>query len=284
MLSKHLYLLLNKVKVSAFRLLLKTPDVFASTPMIRGVWGRALNNLDKNLYSLVFVGETADGQSLPRYIIRPAPYDPDTAPALDWILFNVNQNHEKMLWRAWDIACGMGLGKDRSPFLIREIIVISPSNTDQKRSWTLAEIGWPLTGDPSSNPCVLQANVPLRLIKKSQLIDAPNYTDLIVASVRRISGLAGLNRGDEYASMIRAVRKESQQIVANKWIGEKCNLVRWSATQQNEVELFGVTGSIFLPDGPGNLWPLLSAAQWSHLGKGTVYGMGELHIEPFLGA
>jgi len=45
-------------------------------------------------------------------------------------------------------------------------------------------------------------------------------------------------------------------------------------------ELFGVSGSITLPRGPGFLWPLLAAAQWSHIGKGTVYGMGEIRILP----
>ena len=30
-----------------------------------------------------------------------------------------------------------------------------------------------------------------------------------------------------------------------------------------------------LPDGPGPLWPLIAAATWIHLGKGTVFGMGQ---------
>jgi len=281
LLHKHLDALLSTVKVSAFRLLLRTPDVFASTPMIRGVWGRAIMNLDHGLYDRVFLGKIANGQSLPRYIIRPAPFDPNMAPALDWILFSVKRSDEQLLWRAWDIACGMGLGKYRKPFAIEDRMVLSPNNECQNGSWTLADANWPLIGDPASTPCVLRADVPMRLIKRGQLIKSPDFTDLMVASIRRISGLAGLNRGDQYASLVRTLKQESQEVIADNWVGERCNLVRWSASQQKEVELFGVAGSIALPQGPGHLWPLLSASQWIHLGKGTVYGMGELLIEAF---
>jgi hypothetical protein len=54
---------------------------------------------------------------------------------------------------------------------------------------------------------------------------------------------------------------------------------RWSAAQQAEVELHGVTGVMDLPEGPGELWPLLAAAGWLHLGKGTVFGLGRLEVQ-----
>ena len=56
------------------------------------------------------------------------------------------------------------------------------------------------------------------------------------------------------------------------------NLVRWSAAQRKEIELYGIVGDMVLPNGPGELWLLLSALQWSHLGKGTVFGMGQLEM------
>lgn len=80
---------------------------------------------------------------------------------------------------------------------------------------------------------------------------------------------------------MRAARSVANQTVAQPWVGEKCNLVRWSAAQQREVELFGITGGISLPNGPGFIWPLLAAAQWCHIGKGTVFGMGQIRIQPY---
>jgi hypothetical protein len=42
----------------------------------------------------------------------------------------------------------------------------------------------------------------------------------------------------------------------------------------------GVSGSLDLPEGLGPLALLLAAAQWLHLGKGTVMGLGQLRIIP----
>ncbi len=250
--------------------------------MIRGVWGRALKHLDSDLYEKVFVGVVPGGHNLPRYIMRPAPPDPDTAPALDWILFNVQQSHEKPLWRGWDIASGMGLGSIREPFGIRRRVFLAPDNVPPSwNSWNLAEVDWPLKGDPCITPAILRFEVPLRLIRQRRLVATPGFSDIVLAALRRISALAGLGRSDQYRDLVRAVRAEAAKIDANAWTGERCNLVRWSAAQQREVELFGITGSIPLPHGPGFLWPLLAAAQWSHIGKGTVFGMGEIRILPY---
>ena len=281
LLREQLQVVLKKVEVSAWRLQLHTPHVYATTPMIRGVWGRALKHLNNTLYHQVFAGANSNGHTLPRYIIRPAPPDPETAPALDWILFNIDQCHEHALWRAWDIACGMGLGPRREPFGIRQRIFLTPENIPPGwNSWTLAEVQWPIPSDPVSTPCILSFEVPVRLIKQGQLISSPQFTDLIAASLRRIAALAKISRGVVYRDLMRAVRREASRTVAHTWVGEKCNLVRWSAAQQREVELYGITGTITLPKGPGYLWPLLAAAQWSHLGKGTVYGMGEMRVLP----
>ena len=276
--------LLDKVTVSAWRLFLHTPCNHATTPMIRGVWGRALRHLDRGFYDQIFAGSNQCGHNLPRYILRPAPPDPDTAPAIDWILFGVDQRHERTLWRAWEMACAMGLGADRVPFRIRRREFLTSDNQSTGgSSWTLGDIGWPLPGDPAVVPCLLMFDVPVRLIKRSRLITCPQFGDLITASLRRVAGLAGLPRSAEYRDLMRAMRSVANQTMERPWVGEKCNLVRWSAAQQREVELFGVTGSVSLPDGPGFVWPLLAAAQWHHLGKGTVFGMGQIHIHPYQG-
>jgi hypothetical protein len=34
------------------------------------------------------------------------------------------------------------------------------------------------------------------------------------------------------------------------------------------------------PAAPGELWPLLAAALWLHLGKGTTLGLGQLQVLP----
>ncbi len=267
------------IEVSAWKLLLRTPNVYATTSMIRGVWGRALKHLDEDVYDRIFVGRATEGQTMPRYILRPATPDPESAPALEWILFNVEQRDQRVLWKGWDIACGMGLGSERNPFIIRERKILSPNTLfPEKNLWTLEEAFWPLSDDSASTPCVLLCEVPLRLIKQGKLIRFPEFTDLMSASIRRIANLSGLIRGERYRDLMRAVRYEANKTITNPWIGQKSSLVRWSAAQQREIELYGISGSITLPKGSGHLWPLLAASQWTHIGKGTVYGMGQIRI------
>lgn len=245
--------------------------------MIRGVWGRALRRVDRGLYDQIFVGLHPHGHNLPRYVLRPAPPDTNTGPALDWILFDVDQRHQQILWKTWNMTCAMGLGTKRKPFRILRRAPLTPDH--QLTRWTLGDVPWPLAGNPDTTPCILKFDVPIRLIKQGRLIQSPEFGDVITASLRRIAGLAGIPRSTTYGNLVRVARSIANQTMVTPWIGETCNLVRWSAAQQRQVELFGITGSISLPQGPGPLWPLLAAAQWSHLGKGTVFGMGQFRIQ-----
>ncbi len=53
-----------------------------------------------------------------------------------------------------------------------------------------------------------------------------------------------------------------------------------SPRQHRELDMHGFIGSIELPDGAGDLWPLLAAGFWIHAGKGTVFGLGQMQAIP----
>ncbi|HID23178.1 MAG TPA: CRISPR system precrRNA processing endoribonuclease RAMP protein Cas6, partial [Planctomycetaceae bacterium] len=78
----------------------------------------------------------------------------------------------------------------------------------------------------------------------------------------------------------REALDRARRIRSGPWHGDRLDLLRYSARQKRELELHGVSGHFDLPDGPGSLWPLLLAAHWLHVGKGTVMGLGEIRIEP----
>ena len=276
---EHMTALLDRVAIRAWRLLLTTPQVTATVPMLRGVWGRALRHVDAAAYRQVFAPAGAAHRRLPRYILRPALPDPTTAPAVEWILLGVAESLEPALWRAWDIASGMGLGPTRAPFAIRERVPLGPGNEgtrSEAKRWRLSEAAWPLAGEPASTPCRLHFLAPVRLIRRGTLIEAPGLADIATAAARRAAGLAGEDRGEPYRNLIRGVQHEAAGLTAGPWRGERSDLVRWSAAQQREIDLYGVTGGLELPVGPGRLWPLLAAAGWTHIGKGTVFGLGQL--------
>ena len=45
---------LNQIAILPRRLLLHTPDVYATVPILRGVWGAALHDLAPDVYAAVF--------------------------------------------------------------------------------------------------------------------------------------------------------------------------------------------------------------------------------------
>lgn len=286
-LKNRLLNLLDRIRITPHRVLLDTGHVRASVPMLRGVWGRALRHLDGNAYAQVFEGRGTTNRygvgQTPLYIIRPSPADPDLAPAMDWILIGQAERFDDILLRAWDVASGMGLGADRIPFSVRQVSWLDSRSvmTSGKQSWSLRESAEAMHAErPNANPIELRFDVPLRLLRRGELITRPTFTDLAVALTRRLLILGdGEMRIDDHG-LTNEVSIVAARIPASPWHGQRSDFVRWSATQQREVDLRGVTGAIKLPDGAGDLWPLLAAGIWIHAGKGTVFGLGQMQTMP----
>jgi len=266
---------LEPLAVVPRRLLLETNGVPATVPMLRGVWGAALHELDGDAYRAVF--SPASGQ-VPGYVLRPAPPDPHFAPAVDWILIGDAADHEHSLVRAWIAAAQRGLGKQRQTFQIRQVraIRLDGTTTDEVFAWSLRDMRWPL---PADAPCRLAFPSPLRLIWRGRLIVEPALTDLVVAACRRLKLLLPAEAQPRWAEMTERAIGVSREAAQLPWAGAPLDLVRYSGRQQREVQINGVSGWLDRPGGPGPLWPLLAAAQWLHLGKSTAVGLGQLVVE-----
>jgi hypothetical protein len=267
-----------RIRVWPRRLLLDTPGVRATVPLLRGVWGAALHHLDPAAYTAVFSPPAGS----PGYVLRPAPPDPATAPALDWLLVGVAENYEEPLRRAWDVAAGMGLGPRRRRFRVREFVALGPDGGPARPGgpWPLDAAAWPVPGDPAAAPCRLLFPAPLRLLRRGRLLDRPTLADLTVAAARRVRAYLPAEACASWDRLAREALTAAQRVRAGPWQGERLDLHRYSVRQRTELELRGVAGRLDLPAGPGPLWPLLAAAQWLHLGKGTVVGLGQLLIRP----
>ncbi len=158
---------LAAIEILPRRMLLDTSGVAATVPMLRGVWGAALHDLEPEVYASVFAPNhevragsndrsaapfsvtarsatelnrpqapgnrdrrtpavTASGTAVACYILRPAPPDPEFAPAVDWLLIGPAVTQDATLCRAWDVASGMGLGPQRRRFHLRRTLGLHP--------------------------------------------------------------------------------------------------------------------------------------------------------------
>jgi len=280
---------LRSIPLLPRRMLLDTPGVAATVPMLRGVWGAALHDLHPNAYDTVFAPQMEGrGEAPALYLLRPAPPDPAFAPAVDWMLIGSGVAFDGVLRRAWDVATGMGLGPQRRRFGIRKVVVLHPDGgmgqdehwgqDPPPVGWTLAAAAWPMA-EPETTPCRLIFPAPLRLRRHGRLIEQPTLVDLAVAATRRIRGYLPDPAQHEWQSVSREAMELARRTPAELWRGERLDLHRYSARQQAELDLHGVTGFLDLPEGPGQLWALLAAAIWLHLGKGTIMGLGQMLVE-----
>jgi hypothetical protein len=285
LLADDLRRLLAGVTALPRRLSLDTPGVEATVPMLRGVWGAALHELDPAAYRAAFEGEGPPHERTPGYLLRPAVPDPADFPALEWISFGPGLAHDRSLLRAWDVASGLGLGKERRRFLVRAARGIRPDGTLPANGapvspWPLSEAQWFPGGDPAGQSCRLVFAAPLRLIRDGKLIAAPTLADIAVAAVRRLVPMLDSAGRERLEALRPAVLELARSVTTGPWQGGPLDLVRYSGRQKAGLEFRGVAGELELPAGPGELWPLLAAAQWLHVGKGTVVGMGQVTVRP----
>jgi hypothetical protein len=193
------------------------------------------------------------------------------------VLFGAAADEDAALRRAWEIAAGRGLGRERRPFRVRRFLDLGPDGLPSGRSgpWPLAEASWP--GDPTA-PCRVVFPAPLRLLRQGRLIEQPTPADLVVAAHRRAAPLVPAADWRAWQAL-RDPLLELARRLPSAWSGSRLDLQRYSGRQEAEIELRGVSGCLELPNGVGALAPLLAAAGWLHLGKGTVFGLGQMAVE-----
>lgn len=274
--ARNLLELLDEVAILPRRLVLCTPGATPTIPMLRGIWGKALHDLDRLAYHRVFCEGEAGGT--PLYVLR-AHAEGEFGPVVDHVFLGDASRHDRTLLASWMRACEMGLGPGRVPFFLRGYPLAPDGERDESgEGWPLGHAHWPLAGDPESEPCLLSFPWPLRLLRRKLLVTEPTLPDIIVGICRRVESLLPPGTHDRWRLLAGQCLEIARQTPATAWEGDKAVLSRWSGRQQAEVDLRGVVGGIILPAGPGPLWPLLAAGQWLHVGKGTVMGLGRLMI------
>ncbi|WP_424831271.1 CRISPR system precrRNA processing endoribonuclease RAMP protein Cas6 [Ruegeria sp.] len=282
--EKEIFALTGGLSICAFRILLDTGSVRATVPMLRGVWGCALRDLDLSAYEIMFEGYRPNmtpnfGRlNLPLYVMRPAPPNPDFAPAIELLLLGKACRYDNVALEAFELATKAGLGKWREPFRVRKVCGVLPDGRQvrEPQTWPASDAVSCLLRDVSNSDGLrLDFDAPLRILRRGKLVNVPSFVDMAVAGLRRLYAVSSVSFNMRLSA--RALEAARRLPVSN-WYGQQQDLVRWSGRQKNRVEMRGVTGWLDLPEGAGPFRPLLAACEWTHLGKGTVFGLGNLKL------
>ncbi|MDR3196918.1 MAG: hypothetical protein LBU34_03525 [Planctomycetaceae bacterium] len=284
-----------KARAVRFRCVNEKP-VEVVLPTLRGVWGLALHQTNQKLYDTVFEGKNKTNQKQPLYIIRPdlnCNYENSQTFSFEWIVWNAAAlQYFDQLLQSWKLAGLLGLGKNRVRFNIigAEPIFATESRTETITNDTTSNF----TDLPVFSPAELQWTFgnhvrqlafphSIRLLQKGKLMTKPTLWNIIIAIFCRLSsmivqGLGNIpsNRpSDDWMPCSQDIL-ELIRTIPNQWQGETVTLRRYSARQQQEVDMNGVFGSLFVEKLPDEIKPLILAADLFHLGKGTIMGLGRL--------
>ena len=294
-LVQHQLSWLRPVEVRCFRLIvhlsraLQTGDWNLST--LRGAWGNQLRALDSGVYERVFngVGGAAKRQTL--YTFRPDldvygnVYD-GTDSALQipfqWTLFNVPSSDLPFLIEAWKKAGQAGIGSHRDAFTLRGMPIPIHPDAD---SPSLGEVRWPF--ESADTPIRLVFPFSVSLTQNAHLNTQPSLKDIVIAILNRLGFLHCIAVSENLDQMQFPKRNDetwpefAPQLLAladslphDAWQGKRQDLSRYSGRQKRLVDVQGVAGYLSLPSGVGDLWPILSAASWTQIGKSATQGLG----------
>lgn len=274
---------LSPLRLAAWRMGLSERGRRVALTVLRGAFGAALHDLSCEAYAEVFRPDERDGS--PAYLLRRSPHEMPGRGIFEMVLFDRALAHLDVVLDAMRLAGERGLGRDRTPFVVERLAWLDPRGRPCRERavegpFPLDLTAWPLAGDPAHEPCRLLFPEPVRILRRQVLIERPTLRDVVVAGCRRLEGLVAPEHRVSAHELQVAGLEAADAVVSQAFVGERGSVGRWSATQQQRVELHGVSGHLDLPEGPGLLWRLLAALQWTHCGKATVVGLGRVVITP----
>jgi hypothetical protein len=241
--------------------------------------------LDPEAYDQVFRPRDAGGKAAPGYVIaeggRPAP----GLRLIYWTLIGPEAAvHDEALTAAWRLA-SEPRGEGAPPFVLREIRVRCPTGAllppqFTATPWPLAEARWPIQGDPATTPCSLHFPTGLHLAGPgNRFLSVIHFDDLIRAACQRVERCLPEALRQPFRELRPAFLEMAERCPATLRL-RKAELEEKRLRDGDPIRYFGLLGSIELPKGPGNLWPLLLAIHWLHAGRHFAEGLGHMTIEP----
>ena len=186
----------------------------------------------------------------------------------------------------------VGLGHKRGKYTLREVQAVRPSG--EKRTVydgeTLLNMNTDLeiTADqihasaeqPPADRLTVHLLTPTRLKhNKKFILKAPPFHVLFRTLLRRLSSLSYFHCGRQWDINYRGwiERAEKIQIVEHHTAWQDWG--RRSGRQHQRIDMGGLVGDVTYSGDLAPFRPLLALGQWTHVGKGAVFGNGQYTLD-----
>jgi hypothetical protein len=283
----------------------------------RSAFGLALKNLsdraaaagddaDAALYRYFFeTPPPPDAVKMRRYDATPHPYviaaEPNFEPrsfrpgetlTIEVTLIGRGNAAASAIFAAFAAAAlAGGLDKSRGRAILAEVHSIWRSSAADARLPTTEDGS--LVPPPAESPAIppmpdaveVHLISPLRLTFDNKLVGPAHFRpgDLLRALLRRISMLMTFHTGADLETDFRALTDLAHQARMGEPTLSLAAQQRWSANKADLIKMDGLLGGFLLDmRGLEPLWPYLWLGQWVHAGKGTVMGLGAIHVREAL--
>ncbi len=205
-------------------------------------------------------------------------------------LFGAAITQAPYLIHAFNVAGQRGIGGDsRGRFTVASVQrETTPGSNDWKPVYVCTD-GVYKTSEPNAlvpppappAPARLRLVTPLRIKHNGRFLRARQLTalDFVRALYRRLRTLALLQGGDTTSFEPRRLVPDPTAIsLRADWLRWH-EWTRYSSRQHTEMQFGGLIGEVELHGaGLADLWPALWLGQWTHVGKGTAFGLGGYRI------
>jgi hypothetical protein len=112
-----------------------------------------------------------------------------------------------------------------------------------------------------------------------RILSKPEFLPLIKSASERIWTLGRLNQTWPAESPFRSWLEEAREVRLENWSWHRSETLRRSAQSGTQHSIGGFTGWAEYTGPLSRFVPLLEIARWTGVGRQTVWGKGEIHIE-----
>ncbi len=171
-------------------------------------------------------------------------------------------------------ALGMGSGEEETVFDVSDGMIHNRDLSAGLAEWEALAATLP------TNCLTVEFLTPTRLKHKGQWVrNGPPFHILVKALLGRISSLSYFHCGERWETDFRGWIDRAQDV---RLVGSGTGWVDWerySGRQKQRVRMGGLVGRVTYEGNLRDYLPLLALGELIHVGKGTVFGNGQIRVE-----